>query len=159
MERRSHRKILDIVLRGIKMEGVQMLKTYLRLAAIMVMSACSISVAEDVWQEYKPKVEKAAKAYIQAYAKPGEQDKWNKRLSARMEETGRSLSTIALDWFFDHEAELVRKMDDKMLEACFYFMEFVRTGTPPPMQMRDRMTPQNFEDLISYLETKVQEKP
>jgi hypothetical protein len=136
------------------MEGEKMLKTI--AAAIIVVT--SLASGADVWQEYRPKVEAAAKAYIKAYANPGQQDKWNKLLATKIEETGRSLSTIALDWFFDHEADLNRKMDDRILEACFYFMEFVRTDTPPPMQMRDRMTPQNFEDLISYLEMRVQEK-
>jgi hypothetical protein len=129
------------------------------IAAAIIVVTSSLASGADVWKEYRPKVEVAARAYIKAYAKPGEQEKWAKGLSSRMEETGRSLSTIALDWFFDHEADLNRKMDDRILEACFYFMEFVRTDTPPPMQMRDRMTAQNFEDLISYLETKVQEKP
>jgi hypothetical protein len=140
------------------MEGEKMLKIRLGLAAIMTMTTCSIVVAEDVWQDYKPKVEVAAKAYIKAFAKPGDQEKWDKKLAARIEDTGRDLATIALDWFFDNEASLVRKMDDKILEACFFFMAFVRTNTPPPLQMRDRMTPQNFEDLISYLEMRVQEK-
>lgn len=130
----------------------------LKTIAASIIVVTSLASGADVWQEYRPKVDVAVRAYIKAYAKLGEQERWAKGLSSRMEDTGRSLSTIALDWFFDHEADLNRKMDGRILEACFYFMEFVRTDTPPPMQMRDRMTPQNFEDLISYLEMRVQEK-
>jgi len=141
-----------------QMWGEEMTRTCTRALAIMIISTSSLVIAEDVWQDYRDKVAVAVKAYVEAYAKPGEQEKWSKNLAAKIEDTGRSLSTIALDWFFDHESDLNQKVEEKMIKACFFFMEFVKTNTPPSAQMRGRMTPQKFDDLISYLETKVSEK-
>ena len=117
-----------------------------KLATVIALTTCSLGFSEDVWQEYRPRVETAVRAYIKAHAKLGEQERWNKNMADRISDSERTLSTIALDWFFDHEADLQRKLENAMLEACFFFMEFVRTNTPPPLQMRDRMTAQNFED-------------
>lgn len=124
---------------------------------VLVLLASGAATGGDVWAEFKPKLQKAAEAYVKAYAKPAEKDVWDRKLDERIRETGRSLQDIALDWFFDHESELSNKEGQQIKEACFFFLAFVRHDAPPPLQMRSRMTPENFQDIIGYLEMKVEE--
>jgi len=124
------------------------------LMTLVLLALPCHAVAEDglaVWNKWKPDMEKAVRAYLKAHSTPEEEKKWNKRMDGRCEE--RSLQTVALDWFFDHEDALKAKEKEKIKEACFFFIRFIKTNTPPPLQMRSRMTGENFESLIQYLES------
>jgi hypothetical protein len=107
----------------------------------------------EVWKEWRPEVEKATRAYIEKFSTPKERKKWNEWMDERCET--RSLETVALDWFVDNEVKLREKDPQKIKEACFLLIRLIETNTAPPMQVRDRMTDENFRALVEFLSTEV----
>lgn len=120
---------------------------------------CELCVAEDgmeIWKRWKPDVEKAARAYLEKYSTPKERKKWNEWMDERLET--RSLETVSLDWLADNEKRLTERDPKKIREACYLFLKMVDTGTAPPMQVRDRMTDENFQTLIEYLSSEAKKE-
>ena len=107
----------------------------------------------EVWKEWKPEVEKATRAYVEKFSTPKERKKWKDWMDERCET--RSLETVALDWFVDNEVKLRDKDPQKIKEACFLLIRLIDTNTAPPMQVRDRMTDDNFRSLVEFLSSEV----
>jgi len=131
--------------------------TRICMASVLLFMATFV-MAEDslvVWARWKPDMEKAIRAYLDVCSTKQERAKWNARIDERCEE--RSLQTVALDWFFDNENDLTDKEPEAIKEACFFFLRFIETKTPPPLQMRGRMTDDNFSMLVEFLEEKTEE--
>jgi len=121
--------------------------------------ACPVFAADDslkVWADTKDDVAKAATSYLDAFSTVGEREKWKKNIKERMEE--RPLQAIALDWFFDHQGELQDKDPDAVKTACMFFLLFVETRTPPPSQIRTRITRENMEAMAEFLRDEVEFK-
>lgn len=129
---------------------------YVACLAIAVF-ACSICSSEEdgleVWKRWRPDVEVAVRAYVEKFSTATERKKWNERMDERCET--RALQTVAFDWFVDNEKKLRDKDPDKIKEACFLLIRLIDTNTAPPMQVRDRMTDENFRSLIEFLSQEV----
>jgi len=103
-----------------------------------------------VWNRHKVGLYKAAKAYVSEFSDKKTLKKFQDNLAERLET--RSLETVALDWFFDNQQDLEDRIPSKIVTACFYFMVFVETKTPPPLKMRENITDENLRQLRDYLE-------
>jgi hypothetical protein len=122
------------------------------LLALLPLIAASQEDDIAVWQQVKPDVTRAVSAYIQKMNWSKDQSKWNKDLSERADASNRSIQDIALDWFFDCEKALKQEDPKALKTACFFFMRFLADDIPPPLQMRARMTKQNFDKLVKWLD-------
>jgi hypothetical protein len=111
-----------------------------------------------VWEEGKPDVICSVNAYLAAFSNQEETVKWNKKLDERIIDSKREVADIALDWFFDCEEKLKQQDPKKVREACFWFLRFISDDIPPPLQMRSRMTKENFDTLVNWLDTEVKKK-
>ena len=126
------------------------------LAAIPVASCGEDDEAMSAWTESKGQLCRSVKAYLAAFSAPAEKRKWDKRLDERVTESNRTVADIALDWFSDCEKKLEDKDPKKIKEAAFWFLRFVADDVPPPLQMRSRMTKQNFDSIIEWLDAEVE---
>lgn len=97
---------------------------------IFPIAAWSADDGMAVWKEWKPDVEKAARAYVAKFSTAKDQKKWNDWINERCET--RALETVALDWFFDNEVKLREKDPEKIKQACFLFIKLVETDTLLP---------------------------
>jgi len=124
--------------------------------AVGILCLAATSYSQDgieVWKEWKPEVEKATRAYVEKFSTPKERKKWNEWMDERCET--RSIETVALDWFVDNEVKLREKDPQKIKEACFLLIRLIDMNTAPPMQVRDRMTDDNFRSLVEFLSGEV----
>lgn len=131
---------------------------YLCAVFALLLVQLSVGAADDgmaVWNEWKPEVVKAAKAYVEKFATEKDKKKWTEWIEEKCET--RSLETVALDWFFDNEQGLRDKNPEKIKQACFLFIRFAETNTPPPGQIRDRLTNENMSSLVEFLNSGVME--
>lgn len=120
---------------------------------LLLLFSCSCSAVEDptlkVWTEHKADLHTVVVEYINTFSSEKEYKAWLVKL-AEKEET-RSLETIALDWFFDNQADLEDRLPSAIRTACYFFRRFVETGTPPPVKLRERITADGLSGLRDYL--------
>jgi hypothetical protein len=126
-----------------------------KLMLVVVLLSLPAFCEEDeglaVWSEMKGEVMKASVDFLAKFSTAKERDKFKKSINDKME--ARSLETIALDWFYDNEDALRSKDRDAMKQACMLFRLFVETNTPPPLQVRSRITRDSLRELIDYLKS------
>jgi len=127
------------------------------VVAILLSFLSSAFCEEDaglvVWAEMKGEVMKASVEFLARFSTAKERDKFRKSIEEKMET--RTLGDVALDWFYDNEGQLRSKDREAMKQACMMFRLFVETGTPPPTQVRSRITREAFRELVDYLRGEV----
>lgn len=137
------------------------------LAAPLVLHADSgdedvpIGDSTERWERARAMLLPACDAYLDAFSTPKDRQKWNRRLTERVQQrvmdgapqnADSILQSIALDWVAGSEDKL-RKRDSKaILTACLYFRRFIDDGIPPPAMMRQRLSMKDIREMVSTLD-------
>ena len=116
--------------------------------------------AEFTWDDWVKQMEEPCTAYVKAQAKAGQSRAWEKKIDEKIKQKvadnaalneSSAFQAIILDWFNDHEGSLRSEDPESILEACLFFLRCIRTGTPPPPNMRNRLTRVSADELLDVL--------
>jgi hypothetical protein len=114
----------------------------------------------ELWAKAQHQLQPACEKYLAVFCDAKERAKWNRRLNDRIAQRvldgaagseDSIFQRLALDWAAENEGKIRRKEPKALKEACLMFDRFIRTGIPPPWQVRQGLTMENVQQICREL--------
>ena len=129
---------------------------------LLFLSTASFSGEVVAYRIPYERLRNAADLYLKACCTSDEmkqmERRWKRRVDQKMldnsnlrEET--AMSMIVLDWVADNKERFRKKDKPTIVQACFYFVQFVDKKYDLPFQFRDELNEKACEEVINYIET------